>query len=521
MNRTLCLLAFILFFSCKKQNAQSNSPNIIYILADDLGYGDLGAYGQTKIETPNIDALAKSGMLFTKHYSSAPVCAPARYMLLTGQHSGKAFIRGNDEWADRGAVWNYKEVIKDPNLEGQRPMPVGTVTLARRLQNVGYETALFGKWGLGAPLSQSTPNKMGFDYFYGYNCQRQAHTYYPVHLYENEQRVFLNNDTIAPHAKLSTNPLLSEKELYAPFTLSDYAPKLIFDKITQFLERDSKSPFFLYWATPIPHNALQAPEKWLNYYIKKFGKETSYLGERGYFPHKNPRAAYAAMISYLDENIGKLIEMLKDSGRYENTLIIFTSDNGVTYSGGTDGLFFNSSGPFDEAYGRGKGFLYEGGIRVPMIASWPAQIKGGSQSDLMSIQYDVQTTLSDIVGIELDGPQDGISFLPTLLSKNTQNEHPFLYWEFPEYGGQLAIRMGDYKLVRQHLKDTLTPSLELYDLSKDPTELKNIAQEFPKILKEFELIFNQEHQEAEIDRFKIPLLEKGLFSDSFFNNLNE
>lgn len=156
-----------------------------------------------------------------------------------------------------------------------------------------------------------------------------------------------------------------------------------------------------------------------------------------------------------------------------------------------------------------------------MIASWPAQIKGGSQSDLMSIQYDVQTTLSDIVGIELDGPQDGISFLPTLLSKNTQNEHPFLYWEFPEYGGQLAIRMGDYKLVRQHLKDTLTPSLELYDLSKDPTELKNIAQEFPKILKEFELIFNQEHQEAEIDRFKIPLLEKGLFSDSFFNNLNE
>ncbi|MCW1953547.1 MAG: arylsulfatase [Flavobacteriia bacterium] len=513
MNRILSLLALIFLFSCEQQQNKGSSPNIIYILADDLGYGELGAYGQTKIETPHIDALAKSGMLFTQHYSSAPVCAPARYMLLTGQHSGKAYIRGNDEWADRGAVWDYKAVINDPNLEGQRPMPEGTITLAKRLQNIGYNTALFGKWGLGAPLSHATPNKMGFDYFYGYNCQRQAHTYYPVHLYENEKRVYLNNDTIAPHTKLSTNRLLSEKERYAPFTLKDYAPELIFDKITQFLDRDTQDPFFLYWATPIPHNALQAPEKWLNHYIQKFGKEKPYLGEIGYFPHKNPRAAYAAMISYLDENIGKLIGMLKDSGRYENTLIIFTSDNGVTYSGGTDGMFFNSSGPFGEDYGRGKGFVYEGGIRVPMIASWPGQIEQGSQSDLMSIQYDVQATLSDITGFELPENQDGISFLPSLLSLEPKNKHDYLYWEFPEYGGQLAIRMGDFKLVRQHLKDSLAPTLELYDLKNDPEELYNVADKHPDILKKAAIIFEQSHSKAEIERFHIPILENGLFSN--------
>ena len=495
------------------QVSKNAKPNIIYILADDLGYGELGVYGQQKIETPNIDALAHSGMMFTQHYTSAPVCAPARYMLLTGTHAGHAYIRGNDEWAERGDVWNYKKVIADYTLEGQRPLPQGTKILPSYLKESGYVTGIIGKWGLGAPHTESVPTKMGFDYFFGYNCQRQAHSYYPIHLYENEKRIYLNNDTVAPSQKLDANLDPTDPKSYAKYTLSDYAPTLMFEKMISFLEGNKKKPFFFYWATPIPHNPIQAPKKWVDYYEQKFGTEKPYLGQNGYFPHKNPRAGYAAMISYLDENVGKLVQYLKQNDLYDNTLIIFSSDNGVTYSGGTDGTFFNSSGVFGEAYGRGKGFVYEGGIRVPMIASWPGRIKAGSTSELISAQYDILATLSELVGFKKPNNTDGISILPTLLGKPQIDKHDFLFWEFPEYGGQVAIRMGDWKLVGQHLKDKEIPTLALYNLAEDPDERINMADKHPEIVKKAIEIFSREHKDAELERFRIPSIEKGLLGN--------
>lgn len=379
MNRLLSnfylLGAFIvLLSSCKEEKKElsvqnaAQKPNIIYILADDLGYAELGAYGQEKIETPNIDALAKNGMLFTQHYTGAPVCAPARYNLLSGKHSGHSYVRGNDEWRERGEVWDYVAAIKDSTLEGQRPIPMTTVTIANKLKEAGYATGMVGKWGLGAPHTESVPTNFGFDYFFGFNCQRQAHTYYPVHLYENNTRVYLNNDTIAPNVRLDKGADPYKEASYAKYNLNDYASELIFDKITQFVDNNKNKPFFMYWADPIPHAPLQAPKRWVDYYIEKFGDEEPYLGERSYFPHKNPRAAYAAMVSYLDENVGKLVAQLKKEGIYENTLIMFTSDNGPTYNGGTDSPWFKSAEPFRSEYGYGKGFLYEGGIRIPMIA---------------------------------------------------------------------------------------------------------------------------------------------------------
>lgn len=514
---TSLLILGMFVFSCKNKSekeeasVEKQSPNIIYILADDLGYAEIGAYGQEKIETPNIDALAKEGMRFTQHYTSAPVCAPARYMFLTGKHAGHAYIRGNHEWRERGDVWSYMAMAKDSTLEGQKPVPENTLTLGHRLQEVGYETGIIGKWGLGAPHTKSIPNDMGFDFFYGYNCQRQAHTYYPLHLYKNRNRVHLANDTVAPNTKLPKGADPNDPNSYAAYNLKDYAPDLMFEEITRFVEQNTDKPFFLYWATPIPHVAIQAPQRWVDYYIDKFGEEDPYLGDKGYFPHKNPRAGYAAMISYLDDNIGKLVQQLKDEGIYDNTLIIFTSDNGPSYAGGADPKFFESAKPFDGDYGRGKGFVYEGGIRVPMIASWPDHIKAGSSSNHISSHYDMLATFGAIAGYDTPTDSDGISMLPALLSEGNQKIHEFMYWEFPEYGGQVAIRMGDWKVIRQNLKDDKKePTLELYNLKEDPMETTNLAETHPKIIEKAAKIFEEQHTNAEEERFRIPFIEKGL-----------
>ena len=351
------------------QIVQSSHPNIIFILADDLGYGELGCYGQTKIETPNIDKLASAGMRFINHYSGAPVCAPARCILLTGKNSGHSYIRGNDEWAARGKVWDYKAMIADSSLEGQIPLPDNKITITQLLKSKGYSTGMVGKWGLGAPHTTSIPTKKGFDFFFGYNCQRQAHTHYPVHLWKNEKRIYLNNDTVVPGTKLDKNAGSLNPDSYKKFTLNEYASDLMFSEINQFISRNKTNPFFLYWATPIPHAAIQAPHRWVDYYVKKLGDEKPYLGEKGYFFYRYPHAGYAAMISYLDEQVGLLIKQLTDLGIYDNTLIIFTSDNGPTFNGGTDSPWFDSARPFRCESGRGKGYVYEGGIRVLMITT--------------------------------------------------------------------------------------------------------------------------------------------------------
>jgi arylsulfatase len=514
--RLLCIGLSCFLLACGSDNSsltqKAPKPNIIYILADDLGFGELGAYGQDKIETPNIDALAANGMLFSQHYTSAPVCAPARYMLLTGRHAGHAYIRGNDEWGDRGAVWDHQAMARDSSLEGQRPMPAATRTLGHRLQSAGYTTALVGKWGLGAPHTESIPNKMGFDFFYGYNCQRQAHTYYPPHLYKNENRVYLDNEVVLLNKGLPAGTDPRDSASYAPYRQADYAPDLMFAEIMQFVDRQAETdnPFFLYWASPIPHVALQAPQRWVDYYVEKFGDEEPYVGDKGYYPNRHPHAAYAAMISYLDENVGKLVARLKELGEYENTLIFFTSDNGPSYAGGADPEFFASAAPFRGEFGRGKGFVYEGGIRVPLIASWPGHIAAGDVSEHVSVHYDMVATLSELTGYEAPETTDGISFLPTLLGEGPQQQHDFLYWEFPEQGGQVAIRMGDWKVVRQHLKDDQAPTLEVYNLRADPLESTDVAAEHPEIVEQAAAIFAREHTDAEIERFRIPAVETGL-----------
>ena len=505
MKNIFLALGFILLGltanSCQDKK-NSEKPNIIYILADDLGYGELGVYGQEKIQTPNIDKLASNGMLFTQHYSGAPVCAPSRYMLLTGKHAGHAQIRGNDEWAERGDVWNFKKVVNDPNLEGQRPILNTTETIGKVMQKAGYKTAIVGKWGLGAPLTEGIPTKSGFDFFYGYNCQRQAHQLYPKHLWKNEEKVWLENDLIAPNTKLDEGADINAIESYKKYEQKEYAPALMQQEVLGFIEENINQPFFMYYATPLPHLPLQVPHEYVEKYIDIFGEEEPYIGNRGYFPTRYPKATYAGMITYLDDQVGEIIAKLKELNLYENTIIIFTSDNGPAYSGGVDAEYFNSAKPFPNNYGRTKGFTYEGGIRVPMIASWPGKIKAGSKTDHISAFWDVLPTFSELVNLKVSDDVDGLSFLPTLLGEEKQKNHEFLYWEFPSYNGQQAVRMGDWKGIRKNIfKGNM--DLELYNLKSDPTELINIASKYPDIVSKIEAIMKREHTPAEIDKFKI------------------
>lgn len=502
------LTFFALFLSgCKVRVLKSDQsrPNIILILADDLGYGDLGCYGQQKIETPNLDSLAVTGMKFTQFYAGSPVCAPSRCVLMTGKHSGHAYIRGNDEWSERGNVWSYEAMIIDSTLEGQRPLPEGTVLIPSLLKKAGYRTAMIGKWGLGAPHTNSIPTKMGFDFFCGYNCQRQAHTYFPVHLYLNENRILLGNDTIAPGTKLEKNSDPWDPTSYENFKLQQYAPETMFRKMVSFIEDNKKDPLFIYWATPIPHVPLQAPDSIIQYYVEKFGNENPYTGDAGYFPQRYPHAAYAAMISYLDMQIGKLIKKLKEEGLFENTVILFTSDNGPTYNGGTDSKWFSSTGPFHSERGWAKGSVHEGGIRVPLIVSWPFKVERGSVSDHMAAFQDVMPTLCEFSGANLPENNDGISFLPVLLGQLNQKDHPYLYWEFPEYGGQQAVRMDRWKAIRKNIKEG-SLEIELYDLEEDLKEENNIASQNPEILKQVKEIMKEEHEQAEIFRFRMSAL---------------
>ena len=499
----LCFLVTAQFGCISTENPESR-PNIIYILADDLGYGELGIYGQQKIQTPNIDDLARNGMLFTQHYSGAPVCAPSRYMLITGKHPGHAYIRGNDEWNERGDVWNYEAVVNDPSLEGQRPIP-DSVTIGSMLQNVGYKTAIVGKWGLGAPLTESIPTKKGFDFFYGYNCQRQAHQLYPKHLWKNEEKHWLENEIVPPGTRLPENADLYDPASYAAYQQNDYAPALMQKEALSFIERNKNNPFFLYYASPLPHLPLQVPQEYVEKYKKLFGEEEPYDGAKGYFANRYPNAAYAGMITYLDDQVGEIVGKLKDLDLYDNTLIIFTSDNGPTYLGGVDAEYFNSAGPFNNEYGRTKGYTYEGGIRVPMIAQWPGKIAPNSSTNHISAFWDVVATIGDLTEATIPENTDGISFAATLLGSEDQVEHEYLYWEFPEYQGQQAIRMGQWKGIRKEIKKG-NMDIELYNLIKDPAEQNNLSEEYPDIVQKMEQIMISEHVPASIDRFKMEAL---------------
>ena len=508
-NLSLPLILSFLLYACgnevePNQDNTPTKPNIVYILADDLGYGELGSYGQQIIETPNIDQLAKSGMRFTQHYAGSPVCAPSRCVLLTGKHTGHAYIRGNDEWKERGDVWSYEAMFNDPNLEGQRPLPQDSLTLADILKAANYQTAIVGKWGLGGPVTEGIPNNQGFDFFYGYNCQRQAHTLYPKHLWKNQEKVILPNKMVAPRTSLAADADPMDSTAYSDFQLEAYAPELMLDASVAFLDQTDRSkPFFLYFASPLPHLPLQAPQKWVDYYRKKLGEEVPYDGKKGYFPNFTPKATYAAMISYLDEQVGVIIEKLKEMGVHENTIIMFSSDNGPTYTGGTDTPYFNSGNPFDCTYGRGKGFVYEGGIRVPFIASWPGHIQPNSESNHISAFWDILPTVCEISESPIPPNRDGISLLPTFTGQSSsQKKHPYLYWEFPSYEGQQAIRMGNWKAIRQKIfKGNM--EIELYDLSKDIKETNNVAGQHPELVAHFDSLFLAARNTPPLERFKV------------------
>ncbi len=498
------IIIILICISCSNLKQYNESPNFVFILADDLGYGELGAFGQKIIETPNIDKLAKDGMILTNHYSGSPVCAPARAVLLTGLHTGNNPVRGNDEWRERGDVWSFQEMFKNPDLEGQRPMPDSTITIANYLKSNGYKTGMVGKWGLGAPNTNSIPNSKGFDFFYGYNCQRQAHTLYPSHLWRNKEREILNNIIVNKGPLLEgLNP--NNSDSYKIYNQNDYAPSLMHKEALKFIDKNKDNKFFLYYASPLPHLPLQAPKKWVDYYRNKLGEEKPYTGDNGYYPNQYPKATYAGMISYLDEQVGEIVSKLKEIGKYENTIIVFTSDNGPTHVRQVDINYFNSAGIFLNSEESVKGSVNEGGIRVPTIITWPLKIKMGAKSDHPSTFYDFFSTISDIIGSPLPNKTDGISFYPSLIGEN-QKEHSYLYWEFPSYGGQQAIRINQWKGVKRDLlKDS--SNLRLYDLSKDPKELNNVAHLYPELVIKMEKFLDEAHTEPSIDKFKIPVLD--------------
>lgn len=504
----LCLLAGILLLAgyCQAQKQAPRKPNIVYILADDLGYGDIGCYGQTKIETPHIDALARNGKKFTQHYAFA-VCAPSRYLLMTGISSGSAYIRGNHEWEQRGPVWDFKAMEANPMLEGQFPIPDSTVTIAEVLKSAGYATALVGKWGLGTPASPGHPNRQGFDYFYGYICQRQDHTYYNGHLWENEDRVAIDNKIVDPAVKFPEGLDPLNPANYEGYQQQYYGPDYLIKAALNFIDKNKSKPFFLYYPTPLPHVSLQAPKRLVDYYHQKFGDEKPFLGG-SYFPCRYPRATYAAMITLLDEQVGQIVAQLKKNGLYENTIIMFCSDNGPASNAGVDPVFFNSAGPFKGSAGWGKGYLREGGIRAPFIVQWPGKVKAGSSSDHVSATIDMMPTICELLQLPVPEKVQGLSVLPEILGHTPrQKQHEYLYFEYPEYGGQQAVRMGKWKAIRRNLMKGQIVT-ELYDLSSDLQEQQNLAAQYPGIVAQMEAIMKKEHHTPEVSRFVIPVLEK-------------
>lgn len=491
----LALLVVGLGWVAPTQAAPARRPNILFILADDLGWGDLSCYGQERFQTPNIDRLAAEGMKLTVHYSGSPVCAPSRCVLMTGLHPGHTYIRDN-----RGGL---------DGTEGQEPVPAGYLALPRLLKGLGYRLGAFGKWGLGPMGSSGDPLRQGFDRFFGYNCQAVAHNHYPTSLWDNAVRVRLNNPPFSAHQKLPAEADPNDPRSYTAYTGRDYAPDLFSAQARQFIRTNAARPFLLYYATTVPHLALQVPEDSLRPFVGRFPEEP-YRGDRGYLPHRTPRAAYAAMISRLDQEVGRMLDLLKELGLEQNTIVVFTSDNGPVYNrlGGTDTDFFRSAGAFR---GR-KGSVYEGGLRVPCLVRWPGQIAAGSQSARVTGFEDWLPTLLELVGAAQSIPAglDGISFAPTLRGR-PQPPRPFLYREIPGYGGQQCVRVGDWKAVRQRLnpgpKAKLNPGpIELYDLANDPGETTDVAQRHPDVVRQLEALLQQQHTRSEL--FPIRALDR-------------
>lgn len=467
MPTCLFLISILLFISCQKptqKNVPPVQPNIVFILADDLGYGDLSCYGQQHFQTPNLDKMAARGMRFTQHYSGTTVCAPSRCSLMTGKHTGHTAIRGNKEWQP----------------EGQFPMAGSEITVAELLKQAGYVTGAFGKWGLGFVGTEGDPNQQGFDEFYGYNCQRMAHNYYPGHLWDNSLKVEILENS-------------GDK-------FGVYAPKLIHERALQFIEKNKDKPFFLFYPNIIPHAELLLPEENLAEYRGKFQPENAFKGaepgdkyfrEGGYGTQPEGHAAFAAMVTLLDKQVGEILGKLKELGLEKNTLVIFSSDNGPHREGGADPDYFDSNGVL-KGYKRD---LYEGGIRVPMIAFWEGKIVAGSTSEHISAFWDFLPTITEVAGIKTPENIDGISYLPSLLGKE-QKQHEFLYWEFHESEGRQAVRKGDWKLVSYQVLNPEKTTVQLFNLEEDISEENDVADKYPEIVKELSELMKTARNES-------------------------
>ncbi|MBI9017590.1 MAG: sulfatase-like hydrolase/transferase [Phycisphaerae bacterium] len=428
-------------------------PNIIYILADDLGFADLGCYGQKLVKTPNLDKMAAEGMKFTSHYAGSTVCAPSRCVLMTGLHTGHCYIRGN----------------------ATLPLRDSDVTVAELCKKSGYATGCFGKWGLGEAGTTGHPNNQGFDLFYGYLNQSNAHHYYPNYIYRDGQREYLNGE--------------------------HYTHDMFASEAVRFIKDNKDKPFFLYLPFTIPHAELVLPEdKIIDEYQELGWPETPYGSATSHYGYQEtPKAAFAAMVTRLDRDCGKILDLLKELKIDDNTLVIFTSDNGPHQEGGAAPTFFDSNGIY-----RGiKRDLYEGGVREPMIAWWPGKIKPGSETDHISAFEDFMPTVAEMIGQKIPENIDGVSYLPTILGKGTQVQKDYVYWEFFEGGGKQAIRQGKWKGVRLNMSTVVDPPVQLYDLDADPGETNNIASSNSTKAEELRELMKQAHVKSPNFQFAV------------------
>lgn len=444
----------------KKTVATKEMPNVIYLLCDDMGYSDIEAYGQQMISTPNLNRMINNGMSFTQFYASTAVSAPSRASLMTGQHTGHTKVRGN----------------KEIEPEGQEPLDPNVETIGHLFQQSGYVTGCFGKWGLGYPGSVGVPNNMGFDVFFGYNCQRQAHSYYPLWLWHNNEKVNYPDRDV-------------------------YSQDAIHEHVLAFIEENKDKAFFGYFTYTIPHVGLEQPDDSIvAMYRGKFHEPKPFNGSGNYVKTTEPRTQFAAMITRLDAYVGQIMDKLEELNIADKTLFIFTSDNGYTKEGGADPIFFNT----EERLRGHKRALYEGGMRVPYIAWWPGTIEPGSVSNIQAAGWDMMPTFVELLGKNAswrEEPMDGISLLPTFTGKGTQEEHEFLYWEFHEEGGRQAVRKGEWKLIRQKVSSK-NPTHELYNIAEDPHEDYNIINQHPDIFEELKTIMDQEHTPSDMFNFR-------------------
>jgi arylsulfatase len=440
----------------------SRPPNILIFLTDDLGIGELGCYGQKIIRTPHLDAFAADSVLFTQAYSGSPVCAPSRCCLLTGYHTGHSAIRDN----------------KEIQPEGQQPLPSSETTIATLLRSAGYSTMAIGKWGLGPPGSSGDPFSHGFDHFFGYNCQRHAHNHCPAWLYDDRARIDLPGNSAKYSSSEDSGPI--------------YAPDLFRDQALSFIDRSKDSPFFLLFATTIPHAALQAPEADIAEYSSQF-PDPPYDGKKGYLKTQHPRATYAAMVTRMDLDFGAIIAKLRALNLLDNTLIIFTSDNGPTFNGGTDSAFFSS------AQGRRglKCEVYEGGIRVPLLIRAPGGTRGTTHSTPCAV-WDLFPTIASYANITLPPSRDGITLSPALTSNQPLAARDYLYWEYPSGGWSQAARFGNFKAVRTGVKKNPNAPIQIFDLETDPSETTNLAATRPDLVARADSILRSARTPAQL-----------------------